>query len=105
MSQKKLNMRQRRWEELLKDYDCTIEYHPGKANVVADALSRKRTEGSTKFMSRGVSNELMALRGMNAELRVVKGDGLLAMLKIKPSWVEQIVGAQERDPHLRRIKE
>ena len=37
---KKLNLRQRRWLELIKDYDCTIEYHPGKANVVADDLSR-----------------------------------------------------------------
>ena len=34
-------MRQRRWLELIKDYDCEILYHPGKANVVADALSRK----------------------------------------------------------------
>ncbi|XP_061998945.1 uncharacterized protein LOC133716243 [Rosa rugosa] len=40
-SQKELNMRQRRWMELIKDYDFTLEYHPGKANVVADALSRK----------------------------------------------------------------
>ncbi|KAI3827599.1 hypothetical protein L1987_01677 [Smallanthus sonchifolius] len=37
--QKDLNMRQRRWLELMKDYDCEILYHPGKANVVADALS------------------------------------------------------------------
>nr|GFC10461.1 putative reverse transcriptase domain-containing protein [Tanacetum cinerariifolium] len=41
---KDLNMRQRRWLELLSDYDCEIRYHPRKANVVADALSRKERE-------------------------------------------------------------
>ncbi|GKG01436.1 putative reverse transcriptase domain-containing protein, partial [Tanacetum coccineum] len=41
LDQKELNMRQRRWLELLSDYDCDIRYHPGKANVVADALSQK----------------------------------------------------------------
>ncbi|GJV71410.1 reverse transcriptase domain-containing protein [Tanacetum coccineum] len=41
LDQKELNMRQRRWLELLVDYDCEIRYHPGKANVVANALSRK----------------------------------------------------------------
>ena len=41
LTQKDLNLRQRRWLELFKDYNCIIDYHPGKANVVADALSRK----------------------------------------------------------------
>jgi hypothetical protein len=38
-TQKELNMRKRRWLELIKDYDMNLQYHPGKANVVADALS------------------------------------------------------------------
>jgi hypothetical protein len=40
LMQKELNLRQRRWLELIKDYDLTIQYHPRKANVVVDALSR-----------------------------------------------------------------
>ncbi|GJY27869.1 putative reverse transcriptase domain-containing protein, partial [Tanacetum coccineum] len=44
LDQKELNMRQRRWIELLSDYDCEIRYHPAKGNVVADALSRKERE-------------------------------------------------------------
>nr|GEY38166.1 putative reverse transcriptase domain-containing protein [Tanacetum cinerariifolium] len=41
LNQKELNLRQRRWIELLNDYDCKIQYHPGKVNVMADPLSRK----------------------------------------------------------------
>jgi hypothetical protein len=40
-TQPELNMRQRRWLELIKDYNLQVHYHPGKANVVADALNRK----------------------------------------------------------------
>nr|GEV80705.1 retrotransposon protein, putative, Ty3-gypsy subclass [Tanacetum cinerariifolium] len=44
LNQKELNLRQRRWIELLSDYDCEIRYHPGKANVVAESLNRKERD-------------------------------------------------------------
>ncbi|KAA3453025.1 pol protein [Gossypium australe] len=75
LSQKDLNLRQRRWIELLKDYDCSIEYHPGKANVVADALSRK---------------VVTDLRAMFARLSLYDDGSLLAELQIKPAWIEEI---------------
>nr|GEV68281.1 reverse transcriptase domain-containing protein [Tanacetum cinerariifolium] len=49
LDQKELNMRQHRWLELLSDYDCKVHYHPGKANVVADALSRKERNKPLRF--------------------------------------------------------
>ncbi|GKA90405.1 hypothetical protein Tco_0812275, partial [Tanacetum coccineum] len=51
LDQKELNMRQHRWLELLADYDCEIRYHPVKANVVADALSRKEQIKPLRFRS------------------------------------------------------
>ena len=78
-------MRQRRWLELLKDYDCTIEYHSGKANVVADALGRK--------VSGRVAN-LLALRKMNVDVQVSPDGVLLATLKIRP-----VLHERESDKH------
>ena len=48
-TQKDLNMRQRWWLELIKDYDLGVNYHPGKANVVADTLSRKTSRNYVKI--------------------------------------------------------
>ena len=73
MSQKDLNLRQRRWLELIKDYDCTIDYHPGKANVVADALSRRA---------------VAELKAMFARLSLYDDGSLLAKLQVRPTWVE-----------------
>ena len=50
-TQKELNMRQQRLLELVKDYDCSINYHPSKANVVADALSRKLSSFSAALLT------------------------------------------------------
>ncbi|KAG8483064.1 hypothetical protein CXB51_021936 [Gossypium anomalum] len=75
LTQKELNLRQRRWIELLKDYDCSIEYHPGKANVGADALSRRT---------------VAELKAMFAHLSLYDDGSLLAELQVRPTWVEQI---------------
>ncbi|KAL5775879.1 hypothetical protein ACOSP7_013436 [Xanthoceras sorbifolium] len=88
-TQRELNLRQRRWMELIKDYDCVIDYHPGKANVVADALSRK---------------SLYALRAMNAQLRLTSDDAILAELKLKPNLIKQIQDRQQQDEKLLAIR-
>ncbi|GJR40970.1 putative reverse transcriptase domain-containing protein [Tanacetum coccineum] len=57
LDQKELNMRQRRWLELLSDYDCEIRYHPRKANIVADALSRKEKIGDKQLTGPEIIHE------------------------------------------------
>ncbi|KAG8493251.1 hypothetical protein CXB51_010731 [Gossypium anomalum] len=85
MTQKDLNLRQRRWLELIKDYDLIIDYYPGKANVVANALSRK---------------SLFALRAMNTWLSLTDDDSILAELRAKPTFLQQICEAQKNDEKL-----
>ncbi|RVW40482.1 Transposon Ty3-G Gag-Pol polyprotein [Vitis vinifera] len=77
-----LNIRQRRWIELLKDYDCIIQYHPGKANVVADALSRKSV------------GSLAAIRG-----------ALVANFRVQPDLVGRIKTLQKNDSQLVQVME
>ena len=64
-------MRQRKWLELIKDYDCEINYHPGNANIVADALSRKST---IELAALRISQPQLIKEFAGVELKVV-GEG------------------------------
>ncbi|KAJ9553882.1 LOW QUALITY PROTEIN: hypothetical protein OSB04_017927 [Centaurea solstitialis] len=84
MDQQNLNMRQRRWLEVVKDYDCEILYHPGKTNVVADALSRKgsmlllrvpcmRLTVSTSLIELIRQSQVEAIKADNQKRERIKG--------------------------------
>ena len=87
LTQKELNLRQRRWLELFKDYDCIIDYHPGKANVVADALSRKA---------------MAALSFQHSEWRLADDGAILAQLKAQPVLKQMIRDAQKNDEEMQK---
>ncbi|GJV55296.1 putative reverse transcriptase domain-containing protein [Tanacetum coccineum] len=79
LDQKELNMRQRRWIELLSDYDCEICYLPGKANVVADALSRKVRDKPLRVRSLVMSTYTdLSERILKAQLEAVKQENVKA---------------------------
>ena len=96
-------MRQRRWLELLKDYDLTISYHPGKANVVADALSRKST-GNLAALLTTQKHILEDLRKMRIEVRFHEVEAHLANHRVQPTLIERIKIAQSNDPQLQKIR-
>ncbi|GKC63893.1 putative reverse transcriptase domain-containing protein [Tanacetum coccineum] len=79
LDQKELNMRQRRWIELLSDYDCEFHYHPGKANVVADALSRKEREKPLRVRSLVMTvHTNLPERILNAQTKAMKEENVRA---------------------------
>ncbi|GJZ68823.1 putative reverse transcriptase domain-containing protein [Tanacetum coccineum] len=70
LDQKELNMRQRRWLELLSDYDCETRYHPGKADVVADALNRKERVKSLRVRALMMTIDLnLPSQILNAQIK------------------------------------
>ena len=83
MIQKELNLRQRKWVEPIKDYDCTIEYYPEKANVVADALSPKPTAilASIKAVQLPL---LLEFRELNTELTIDNSRVVSANFSARP---------------------
>ena len=102
-TQKELNLRQRRWLELIKDYDCTIEYDPGKANVVEDALSR-RPESSLSHMKSGYLPLLVDLRALGVILEAEDSGALLATFHVRPLLVDQILAGQSQDSKMIKLK-
>jgi hypothetical protein len=83
-TQADLNMRQRRWLELIKDYDLEVHYHPGKANVVADALSRK-SQCNCMVMDSRINTMCDELRKMRIE---VIPSGTLSHISVEPTLLD-----------------
>src|SRR3954464_1658157 len=80
-TQKELNMRQIRWIELIKDYDLGIHYHPGKANVVVDALSREPSTLNA-LITKGHPDLRKELERLGLE---IVSPGFLAHLELQPT--------------------
>jgi hypothetical protein len=94
-------MRQRRWLELIKDYDLEVHYHPGKVNVVADALSRK--DHCNHLELEPVSDPLCEeMRRLNLE---VVPQGSLYALTAESNLYDRIVTAQHNDEDILTIKQ
>ena len=99
-TQKELNMRQRRWLELIKDYDLSLQYHPGKANVVADALSRKTYVNG---LTAGELPEDLCKGFKDLRFEVVP-EGFIASLEVQPLLFNKIKTAQLEDKAVKEIK-
>ena len=100
-TQQDLNMRQHRWMEFLEDYDFTLHYHPGKANVVADALSRKSREVLASIASREWQMlETVGQFGLQYSEHA-QGGNLVAM----PSLLGRVIEAQGQNAELVSIKD
>ena len=97
-------MRHMRWVDLIKDYECTIEYHPGKTNVVADALSRKLT-GSISHIKVMYLPILVELRSLGVRLELTDTGALLATFHVRLVLIERIKELQTQDPTVIMKKE
>src|SRR6266508_3287051 len=99
-TQSELNMRQRRWLELIKDYNLEVHYHPGKANVVADALSRK-SRCNCLFSNIKLYTFCADMERLNLEMFP---QGAIMNLELVPALREQIITAQRNDKGIAYIR-
>ncbi|WVZ58809.1 LOW QUALITY PROTEIN: hypothetical protein U9M48_009038 [Paspalum notatum var. saurae] len=101
LTQPELNMRQRRWLELIKDYDLEIHYHPSKANVVADALSRR---AHCNVIEARPTVRVLCCEIDEIELPTEQLAELYNLI-IEPTIKEQIITAQKQDKGMAFIRE
>jgi hypothetical protein len=94
-------MRQRRWLELIKDYELEIHYHPGKANVVADALSRKTF---CHCLTMETSDIMLCQEMENLNLGMIQ-HGTLNQLKLESILLQRIIDAQKDNEGMKHIHE
>jgi hypothetical protein len=100
-TQSELNTRQRRWLELIKDYELEIHYHPGKANLVADALSRK---ASCHCLAVRIPDTTLCQEMEKLNLGMIQ-HGTLNQLKLESILLQRIVDAQRNDKGMKYIHE
>ncbi|XP_070031434.1 uncharacterized protein [Nicotiana tomentosiformis] len=104
---KVLNLRQRRWLELLNVYDIDILYHSGKANVVGDALSRKSIGSLARFEAyqRSLAKEVHWLASLGVRLADSSEGGVIVQNRVESSLVGEVKENQYNDPLLVQLKE
>ena len=101
--QKELNMRQRRWIKFLKDYDFEVLYHLGKANVMADALSRKTMHVAHLMIKE--MELLQSFRDMKLQFELEPEFIRCSTLVISSDFLSLIKERQARDVSLQKVKE
>jgi hypothetical protein len=100
-TQADLNMRQRCWLELIKDYNLEVHYHPSKANVIADALSRK---AHCSCLSVEAFNETLCWEIRKLNLEIIPQD-TLNHLSVEATLKDNIILAQQRNKGVTIIKQ
>ena len=106
-TQRELNLRQRRWLELLKDYNMSVLYHPGKANIVANALSRLSI-GSVAYVQndkKELTHNVHHFARLGIRFLDSAEGSTLVQSSFESSLVSEVKEKQDRDPSLVKLKE
>ena len=102
-TQRDLNMRQRRWMKFLQDYDFTLHYHPGKANVVADALSRK-SRGALASIASWEWRMLETVGQFGLQYNE-QAQGVMGSLVATPSLLSRVIESHGQDEEIVSIRD